>query len=329
MAGLSSESACDTGDVQTLILTNTNHHNGFWHRKAATMAMREELKRQGNWLFRWRSFLPLALIGVLPLAMGYADPEAHPKKVSRLYELTCLLISVSGIGVRFFTIGYTPAGTSGTNTKTQIAKTLNTTGMYSIVRHPLYLGNFIVWFGLSAVFCRWWFTLIIVMAFWLYYERIVFAEEEFLRATFGGRYLKWAAKTPVFVPALQLWRSPEPAFDIRKAVKNEYKSLFALIAAFSAVNIIGGLISKDRLVLDVMWQLMFLIGLIMYSVVRFIKKRTSLLENRKPVMANPDLTKRLVYKGPGQRHPGGGSAHSASGKKGDLIGSVPTDPQPG
>ena len=32
--------------------------------------------------------------------------------------------------------------TSGRNTHDQVADSLNTSGIYSIVRHPLYVGNF-------------------------------------------------------------------------------------------------------------------------------------------------------------------------------------------
>ncbi|MGB8874133.1 MAG: hypothetical protein WCC75_12145, partial [Desulfobaccales bacterium] len=45
--------------------------------------------------------------------------------------------------------GLPPRGTSGRNTQGQVAETLNTTGIYSLVRNPLYLGNFLIWLGLS------------------------------------------------------------------------------------------------------------------------------------------------------------------------------------
>ncbi|NLL27934.1 MAG: DUF1295 domain-containing protein [Bacteroidales bacterium] len=43
---------------------------------------------------------------------------------------------------------FIPKGISGKNTEKQIADFLNTKGMYSIVRHPLYLGDFLMWLGL-------------------------------------------------------------------------------------------------------------------------------------------------------------------------------------
>lgn len=242
------------------------------------MALREELKRQGNWLFRWRSYLPLLMIMVVLLGMRYFEFPGHSETYDDIWEMICLSLSVSGVGIRFFTVGYTPEGTSGTNTRKQIADILNTEGMYSVVRHPLYLGNFIIWFGLSAFFHLWWFSLLTTLIFWLYYERIMFAEEEFLREKFGEVYLRWAQRTPAFLPDLRLWRSSNAAFSLRKAIRNEYKSLFAVIVAFSVLEVIGDIFVEHKLEIDGMWLSILTAGLTIYSVIRFLKKRTNLLE---------------------------------------------------
>lgn len=49
------------------------------------------------------------------------------------------------------TIGQVPKGTSGRNTSQQVADTLSTDGVYSVVRHPLYLGNFLMCMGVSMM----------------------------------------------------------------------------------------------------------------------------------------------------------------------------------
>jgi len=76
-----------------------------------------------------------------------------------------------------------PKNTSG-RTNSLIAERLNTTGMYSIVRHPLYLGNFLIVFGIVLFIQVLWFGIIVLAGYWFYYERIIFAEEEFLRKRF-------------------------------------------------------------------------------------------------------------------------------------------------
>lgn len=242
------------------------------------MALREELRKQGNLLFRWRSYLPLILIVIVLLGMSYFEYPGQNEFYDDIWEIVCLLISLSGIGIRFFTVGYTPEGTSGTNTRKQIAETLNTAGMYSIVRHPLYLGNFLIWFGLSAFFHLWWFSLIVILIFWLYYERIMFAEEEFLREKFGKLYAEWAESTPAFMPCLRKWRSAKMKFSFRKAIKNEYKSFFAVIVAFTILEVISDIFVERKLEIDRMWLSILIGGSIIYAVIRFLKKRTHVLE---------------------------------------------------
>lgn len=241
------------------------------------MALREELKKQGNWLFRWRSYIPLVMIIILFWGMSYFEYFGHSEKLDDIWEIICLFISFLGMGIRFFTVGYTPKETSGTNTRKQIAETLNTTGMYSITRHPLYLGNFIIWLGLSSFLHLWWFSLIVVVIFWLYYERIMFAEEEFLREKFGNLYLEWAEKTPTFIPNLWKWHSSDMTFSFRKAIKNEYKTFFAIIISFTIVEIISDIFVVQTLEIDGMWLSILVIGLAIYVIIRFLKKRTKIL----------------------------------------------------
>ncbi len=245
------------------------------------MALREEFSRTGSFLFRWRSYLPLFMIVLILLAMPYFEYPGHSEKLDELWEIFCLIISLSGLGIRILTIGYTPKGTSGTNTKRQVADALNTTGMYSVTRNPLYLGNFTIWFGISMFFRLWWFTLIVIFIFWLYYERIIFAEEEFLREKFGESYLCWAEKIPVFIPNFSKWERPEMAFSFRKVLKNEYKSFFAIIVSYIVIEIIGDVFAEHKLELDTIWLVILSVSSVFYAVVRILKKKTSLLDAKK------------------------------------------------
>jgi protein-S-isoprenylcysteine O-methyltransferase Ste14 len=56
----------------------------------------------------------------------------------RLY-LAAILLSLAGAIIRAFTIGTTARRHFGRNTDKQVAEQLNVTGIYSVVRHPLYL----------------------------------------------------------------------------------------------------------------------------------------------------------------------------------------------
>lgn len=238
------------------------------------MALQEEFEKLGNRFFRWRSYLPLAM-GALFLAalLSYRHPEALPRP-GRTWQLLCLLVSLIGLAIRFYTVGFAPRGTSGRNTRAQVAEKLNTTGMYSLVRNPLYLGNFLIWLGLALFIQVWWCTLIVILCFTLFYERIIFAEEVFLREKFGAGFRDWAAGTPAMIPRFRNWRPPELSFSWKSALTREYSSWFATVASFSALAIIRDSRRQGSLSLDHSWLIFFAAGLIVYLTIRTVKKKT-------------------------------------------------------
>ena len=237
----------------------------------------DEFQKAGNWLFRWRSYLPLVLVVLAIPAAQDSARRAGAYPAGSDWEMLCLAMALLGLVVRVLTVGYVPAGTSGRNTLKQVAATLNATGMYSVVRHPIYLGNFLMWFGVSLLPRCWWFTLITVLIFWLYYERIMFAEEGFLLEQFGEQYREWAAKTPAFIPKFSNWVRPNLPFSLRSAISREYSTLFTIIALFTFFNVIIAWFSRGIPVPDRFTVTLFVLGLLIYGSIRYLKKRTDLL----------------------------------------------------
>jgi len=189
----------------------------------------------------------------------------------------CLGISSLGLGVRMLTVGYAPNGTSGRNSSMQLAAVLNTTGMYSITRNPLYLGNCLMWLGPSLFMREWWLAGLCLLAFALYHERIILAEEAFLREQFKEVYLEWAARTPVFFPNFSAWRRPELPFSIRTAVKREYLGFFALISVFTLFEAATEFAVEGRFWPDLLWTVIFGTSLILFIGVRTVAKSTTWL----------------------------------------------------
>ncbi|MEA4916887.1 isoprenylcysteine carboxylmethyltransferase family protein [Proteiniphilum sp.] len=246
------------------------------------MALQEELERQGNWLFKHRSYLPLIilLIGtILHLRSELYETfilEETPYEI--YYERLCLLVSLSGLVIRIYTVGYTPSNTSGRNTKGQLADSLNTTGIYSLVRHPLYIGNFFMWFGAILTTGNFWFAIAFILAYWVYYERIMFAEEQFLRKKFGTAYIEWAEKTPAFIPSFNRKKfiKPKYRFSWKKVLKKEKNGLAAILLIFTFFNVTGELIDRDTDFDYWILALTLLTGL-MYLILKYLKKYTRLL----------------------------------------------------
>jgi len=241
------------------------------------MTLRNNFCNSGNWLFRWRSYLPLAMIGVVLLTLREYQYPFHNERVDHALEIICLLISFFGLGIRIFTIGYTPKGTSGRNTKNQVADSLNTTGIYSLVRNPLYLGNFFIYLGIVLFAHLWWLTLIFILVFWLYYERIIFAEEEYLIKKFGNIYNKWANNTPAFFPRFTGYKKPNLSFSIKNALKREYNGFFAIIVVLFLLEVIGDFVVDRRFDVDLAWLVLLGIGFIAWITLRILKKHSKFL----------------------------------------------------
>ncbi|MBK1702829.1 methyltransferase family protein [Thiococcus pfennigii] len=241
------------------------------------MALREDFERSGHRLFRWRSYLPLAGLAVIILALREYEYPGHSEMLDHLWEVTCLGISFAGLAIRSYTIGHTPKGTSGRNTKKQVADALNTTGAYSLVRNPLYLGNFFMGLGVALFAHLWWLTLIYVLVFWLYYERIIFAEEAYLRDKFGTDYLTWADRTPVFVPNFRNYRKPELPFSFKNVLRREHNGFFAVIVCLFLFETLGELFAERRLEFDSGWIVTLIVGFLVWLTLRTLKKRTRVL----------------------------------------------------
>ncbi len=203
------------------------------------MALKNELRVQGDFLFRNRSYLPLifVMIGLLVALYGESQDMEHSETLIQEYwEFICLLVCLVGFVIRVKTVGHTPPNTSGRNTtEGQIASELNTTGMYSVVRHPLYLGNFFMWLGIALLTENFWFVLAFVLIYVVYYERIMYAEEVFLIDKFGREYMEWSSRTPAIVPNFKKYRKARYPFNWKKILrkeKNGFAAIFALIWLF-------------------------------------------------------------------------------------------------
>jgi len=241
------------------------------------MSLKNKSATIGKWLFRWRSYLPLIFIAVIiPALLNYSYLfDSHVYDL--IWGMFCFAISLFGLWIRCYTIGYTPKGTSGRNTKKQRADSLNTTGIYSITRNPLYLGNFFIVLGITMLLRVWWIYILYVLVFWLYYGRIIQIEESYLSNKYGKIFKDYVHRTPVFIPHLRLWQPTVLSFSFKKALKREYPSLFGIISAFTVLECAKDSAVKGSVVIDPVWMVIFSFGLLAYITLRILKKKTRLL----------------------------------------------------
>jgi len=241
------------------------------------MCLRQEIYDQGQFLFRWRSYFPLIFIGFIVLVILLNPAERAATGSTTYRALMCLFLSLAGLAMRVYTVGHVPGRTSGRNTKKQLADKLNTTGVYSVVRHPLYLGNFIVGLGIVLFTGIWWLSAVYSLSFYLYYERIMVAEEEFLRSRFGAAFERWSVDTPAFFPRMTGYVKPDLPFCFRTVLKREYPGLLAMLLSFTLIDAVMVLAEGHAMKVHSLWLYLLSGGAVIYLVLKTLKKNTRIL----------------------------------------------------
>jgi len=108
---------------------------------------------------------------------------------------------------------------------------LATSGPYSVVRNPLYLGNLLGALGFGFAVEQPLLAAGLGLAFALFYPAVVAKEEERLTRIFGERYLTYCTAVPRWVPAWSLYQEPDTVTvsprHIRKAILDAMWFLWA------------------------------------------------------------------------------------------------------
>jgi protein-S-isoprenylcysteine O-methyltransferase Ste14 len=247
------------------------------------MLLRTQMQVHGNTLFKYRGELPIILIPPGLFLLYYqitSSPEFKWEEFLGWYKFVCLAVVGLGQFIRAYALAHVAPNTSGRNINGQIADVVNNTGLYSIVRHPLYVGNFFMALGVAMLSCNAWFVLVYVLAFWIYYERIIFAEEHFISQKFDAALEAWANQTPTFFPALGSFRKPSTPFNWRKIIRQEKNGVLATFSIFLLYTLVQNWALYGKVFLGFeFWTIAFILSIAYYLTVRTISKKSSLLES--------------------------------------------------
>lgn len=237
------------------------------------MALVHEFEKTGNWLFKRRGWLPGFLIISGLILMYYVNRQGI--LFDSREEMIFLGVSLFGQAIRIFTVGFAPRSTSGRNTiDGQISDEINVTGSYSIIRHPLYLGNFFMWLGPSMFLRSAWFTIVFCLIFWLYYERIMFAEEQFLRRKFSDAYDKWSETVSAFIPVFTKYIPPKLPFSMRNVLRREYSSFVNIFVIFALLDLARNYIISGRIFLTSLWAYIVVAAVLIWITLWTINRKT-------------------------------------------------------
>ncbi len=115
-------------------------------------------------------------------------------------------------------------------------KQLATTGAYSLVRHPLYLGNFLILAGFTLA-CGNWIVLLLVAFFLLfYYPAAIRYEDHKLEGIFGDDWRAWSGNIPAMFPTSLKWQAnAEAEWNARQSLIRNGELIYSLYMAGCAV----------------------------------------------------------------------------------------------
>jgi protein-S-isoprenylcysteine O-methyltransferase Ste14 len=177
--------------------------------------------RLGKSLFRFRSFTPLPLILLTFLFF-------RPLSPAPAWTFVGVAVAFLGEGLRLASVGFAGSGTSGRESFLK-ADSLNTTGLYSLARNPLYWGNILIFAGLLVAFANPWAPALFVAFLFMQYHFIVLAEESYLREQHGRAYQEYCGRVRRWLPRFGSWTPPAGRFDWKKVLFKENDSCFNLL----------------------------------------------------------------------------------------------------
>jgi protein-S-isoprenylcysteine O-methyltransferase Ste14 len=134
---------------------------------------------------RFRQFVGIVFLIVLAVA-------ANPIPALYYAGIVCTAL---GIAIRMWASGHV-------NKNQELA----TTGPYSYVRHPLYVGNHLIGLGFCLASALWWGLLGWLVLGLYFYPQTIRHEDAFLERRFPQEWADWSRHTKALIPRLKPYR---------------------------------------------------------------------------------------------------------------------------
>ena len=179
-----------------------------------------------RWIYRYRGVL-LAPPLLLALFSHFQESE------SRLVWPIGITLILMGIGIRVLAQQHI-------HHKIKARQDLTTTGLYSIIRNPLYVANTLICLGTIVVSEEIWLVPVMLLYCCGLYSLVVRYEEVSLLKTYGESYREYLSEVPRWIPKNLRFRNG--------ALINPQHFFHALAAESSCLLILVLYIIKDFLV---------------------------------------------------------------------------------
>jgi protein-S-isoprenylcysteine O-methyltransferase Ste14 len=218
-------------------------------------------------MFKYRSYQFVAIILILFIERN----NFHDVHENLYYDILCVAVTFGGILIRALTVGFVHEKTSGRNTKAQNAYELNTTGAYSLVRNPLYVGNFVVLFGISMLSYNYVVVLLNSITFIIINTFIILTEEDYLLGKFGDTYRDYASRVNCVIPSFSKFCRPARSLDLYMILKREHDSWLTAVVSLVCVEFFRDYYSNVP-VIETGWLVFLGVGAAVWAVLKYMKK---------------------------------------------------------
>ncbi len=224
--------------------------------------------KSGDFLFKYRSFTPIPLIIIVFI---FFKPQINPEN-NVLLLIAGLFVMSSGEFIRVISVGFSFTGTSGRENFLR-ADSLNVSGIYSVVRNPLYIGNLLIYSGLlilySNIYAHIFFDIFMIVQYYF----IILSEQDFLQNTYGIEYSEYKKNVNSILPKFGNYMKPENKFDRMKVIFKENDSVFNALIIFGIIILYKGYIYSGNVFHGRSFSIYFGVLIVSYILIKLLKKR--------------------------------------------------------
>ena len=191
----------------------------------------------GNFFFQYRSYTPLPFL--VPMLL-FARPTVTTMAIGVIFVII-------GEIFRFWGVSY--AGSETRTTGKPGASKLVTQGPFAYVRNPLYIGNILMYFGISVMSNSFvpYLQIFAIAYFSFQYYFIVKEEEAELKEIFGEKYLHYFEHVNRFLPKFSAYdenKRSKLERDVKAAYVSEKRTFQSAFISIIMIVLIYFLINQ-------------------------------------------------------------------------------------
>jgi 4-amino-4-deoxy-L-arabinose transferase-like glycosyltransferase/protein-S-isoprenylcysteine O-methyltransferase Ste14 len=189
-------------------------------------------------------FLPLFPFAVYAFVQSGWMAVSFGDVGEEVWDLFCLGLALAGLSIRALEAGF-HAGETRQRSLPDVAM-LRSSGIYSVVRYPLYLANALILIAVALLFKSFLFVALVLVALTLYYRKLILARDSSLLASHGAAARLWISEIPAFFPRFSRWAGSSEEFSWMKVVRREAGSLALVGLVFFTMEALEGTIIEEH-----------------------------------------------------------------------------------